>query len=57
MAEPEAEFHLVAERSSTGGVTALCGFTAEAGDYTMVYFGLSFLPRCQECKRLKRTGS
>ncbi|MDT7723454.1 MAG: hypothetical protein QOI21_30 [Actinomycetota bacterium] len=58
MADADAEYHITAERSYwSGSITALCGFTAESGEYTSVYFGLSFLPRCQTCQRLKNAGT
>ncbi|MEV8615639.1 hypothetical protein AB0383_48435 [Amycolatopsis sp. NPDC051373] len=47
--------HTTAERSIwTGRITALCGATAEAGEYEVIWFA-PFGPRCSECKRLAKS--
>lgn len=48
-----AEAHFIAERSIwTGRVTALCGFTAEYGDYELFYL-FPVGPLCPECRRIR----
>jgi len=48
--------HVTAGRSPrTGRITALCGHTAEAGEYHAVYIAAPFRPKCRECQRLKHS--
>ncbi len=53
----EGYTHVVAERSHwSGRVTALCGDTAEPGEYNPYWFRPLFANWCPTCRRLEKRG-